>query len=189
MVLAGRQSKVSHALDVQLVPGVAQVPRLKELHLVGDGACAEILVGRVLQVPASLRLLHKLANDCTLSALGLIRHSRPDLQVLLGIAFLVLGRQLPCEDVGAQRGEAELEDVEGGDGRDQVAGRGVDDRNPGQSCQPNRSCRVRGSLLFGRRPGKIPAVRRVAFATKVAFGPGDCVSQLSCEHVQHRLTV
>jgi hypothetical protein len=131
MVLAGRQSKVGHALDVQLVRRVAEVVGLEKLHLVGDGAGAELLVGRVLQVPASLGLLHVLADHCALSGLGLVGQRLPDLEVLVGVAGLVLGWQLPCDDVGAQRGEAELEDVDGGDGRDEVAGRGVDDRNPG----------------------------------------------------------
>lgn len=89
MVLAGRQGKVSHALHAQLVPRVAEISRLKELHLVGNSACAELLVRRVLQIPASLGLLHVLANHCSLGTLGLIRQGLPDLQVLLGIALVV----------------------------------------------------------------------------------------------------
>ena len=86
MVLAGRQSKVGHALHVQLVGGVAQVVGLEELHLVGDTAGAELLVGRVLQVPASLGLLHVLADHCALGGLGLVGQRLPDLEVLVGVA-------------------------------------------------------------------------------------------------------
>lgn len=103
MVLAGRQGKVSHTVDAQLVPWVAEVLGLEELDLVGDGACAESLVRGILQIPASLRLLHKLADHCSFSSLFFGGHSRPDLKVLLGIAVLILGWQLPCDDVGAQR--------------------------------------------------------------------------------------
>ena len=148
MVLAGRQSKVGHALHVQLVGGVAQVVGLEELHLVGDTAGAELLVGRVLQVPAGLGLLHVLADHCALGGggVGLVGQRLPDLQVLVGVAGLVLGWQLPCDDVGAQRREAELEDVDGGDGRDEVAGRGVDDRDPAcrQQKQPTIECNGAG---------------------------------------------
>jgi hypothetical protein len=152
MVLAGRQSKIGHALHVQLVGGVAQVVGLEELHLVGDAAGAELLVGRVLQVPAGLGLLHVLADHCALSGLGLglVGQRLPDLEVLVGVAGLVLGWQLPCDDVGAQRGEAELEDVDGGDGRDEVAGRGVDDRNPGIVSQTNLHKQYSGEGLTVR---------------------------------------
>lgn len=157
MVLAGRQSKVGHALHVQLVGGVAQVVGLEELHLVGDTAGAELLVGRVLQVPASLGLLHVLADHCALGGggVGLVGQRLPDLQVLVGVAGLVLGWQLPCDDVGAQRREAELEDVDGGDGRDEVAGRGVDDRNPacGQRGPPLSYGDGSGGAWLGQRDG------------------------------------
>lgn len=155
MVLAGRQSKIGHALHVQLVGGVAQVVGLEELHLVGDAAGAELLVGRVLQVPAGLGLLHVLADHCALSGLGLglVGQRLPDLEVLVGVAGLVLGWQLPCDDVGAQRGEAELEDVDGGDGRDEVAGRGVDDRNPGAVSG--------GRLFYGEGSGGGVGIGRV----------------------------
>jgi hypothetical protein len=130
MVLAGRQGEISHAFHAKLVPWVAQIFRLEELNLVGHTTGAELLVRRVLQVPAGLGLLHVLADNCALGALSLIRQSLPDLQVLLSVALLILRRQLPCDDVCAQRGETELEDVDSGDGRDEVAIGGVNHRNP-----------------------------------------------------------
>lgn len=102
MVLAGRQSEIGHAFNTELVPWIAQIFRLEELDLVGDTASAELLVGRVLQVPAGLRLLHVFADDCALGALSLIRQGLPDLQVLLGVTLIILRRQLPCDDVCAE---------------------------------------------------------------------------------------
>ena len=171
MVLARRQSEVSHALHAKLVPWVAQILRLEELHLVGDTARAELLIRRVLQVPASLRLLHILADHCSLGTLRLVWQSLPDLQVLLSVALLVLARELPCNDVGAQRRESKLEDVDCRDGRNEVASRGIDHRNPRISLATDFVRELLKDLLFGRRPGKVPAVRRVAFTTKVAFRP------------------
>lgn len=79
MVLAGRQGKISYALLAKLVPWVAEVFGLEELNLVGDAAGAKLLVRRVLQIPAGLRLLHVFADDGALGSLGLIRQSLPDL--------------------------------------------------------------------------------------------------------------
>ena len=90
MVLAGRQSEVGHAFNMKLVPWIAQIVRLEELNLIGDTAGAELLVRRVLQVPAGLRLLHVFADNCALGAFSLIRQGLPDLQVLLRITILVL---------------------------------------------------------------------------------------------------
>lgn len=91
MVFAGREGKVCHALGVKFIPGIAQVVGLEELHFICYSACAELLVGRVLQVPARLRLLYVLANDSSLlGSLGLIWHGPPDLQVLDGVAIRVL---------------------------------------------------------------------------------------------------
>lgn len=88
-----------------------QVGRLVEVHLVGDAAGAELLVECVLQVPSGLGLLDELANDV---AVALVVNGAPDLEVLDSIAVLVLGGSLPGDDVGAERGEAEFEDVRRG---------------------------------------------------------------------------
>lgn len=150
-----RQREVSHALDAQLVPDGAQIVRLVELHLVGDGARAKHLVRRVLQVPAILVLLHILADHgAVLVVLGLVGHGPPDLEVLDGIAVVVLGGTLPRDDVCAEGREAQLVDVWGGERGDDVAARGIHHRD-----------------VFGRGPRKIPAVGRVAAAAEVALGP------------------
>jgi hypothetical protein len=62
MVLAGRHSKVGYPLYAKLVPNSSEIVGLIELDLVGDSACAKLLVGSVLQVPSSLVLLYKLAH-------------------------------------------------------------------------------------------------------------------------------
>jgi hypothetical protein len=59
------------------------------------------------------------------------RRGPPDLQILDSIAFLVFCVALPCDDVRSEGGEAEFEDVGRGERSDDMAERGVDDRNPG----------------------------------------------------------
>lgn len=131
MVLSRRKRKVGDSFHAELIPHRAQVSRLVELHLVRDGAGAEFLVGRVLQVPAGLLLLHKLAhNGPVLFGLILGNQGPPHFQVLGRIAFLVLGVALPRDDVCAQGREAKLEDVRRGERGDDVADGGIDDRDP-----------------------------------------------------------
>jgi hypothetical protein len=151
-VVAGRQSEVRNALDTELVPYGSEVIALVELNLVGDGASAELLVVRVLQVPASLVLLDKLANNLTFSLSNLI-NGAPHLQVLDRIAILVLGRPLPGDDVCAGGREAELVDVIGRQGGDDVAVGSIDN----------------GDVLNGS-PSEEAAVRRVFATSEVAFG-------------------
>ena len=151
-VVAGRQSEVRDALDTELVPHGSEVVALVELDLVGDGASAELLVVRVLQVPTSLVLLDKLANNLTFSLSNLI-DGAPHLQVLDRIAILVLGRPLPGDNVCAGRRETELVDVVGRQGGDDVAVGGIDN----------------GHVLNGS-PSEEAAVRRVFATSEVAFG-------------------
>lgn len=102
MVLARRDSKISNALEPELVPDSAQILALVELDLVGDATSTEALVAGVLQVPAGLVLLHKLANNTPLSlGAGAVVDRPPHLQVLGSVAGLVLCRALPGDDVGA----------------------------------------------------------------------------------------
>lgn len=121
------QSKVLDTLDAQLVVDGTQVGRLVEVHLVGDGASTELLIESVLQVPASLVLLHELANNL---AGGLVVNGTPDLEVLDGITVLVLGGSLPGDDVSAEGRVAQLEDVLGGQSGDCVALSRVDNCHP-----------------------------------------------------------
>lgn len=176
MVLAGRHRKVGHSFNTQLIPDVPQVVRLVKLHLVCYNAGAKSFVRSVLQVPACLLLLHVLSNHCaTLAGLALAGYGVPHLEVLDGVAFFILGRALPGDDVGAERREAELKDVRGGKRGDELARECVDDRNPAQTRVSGYwlDRRLVGSgLLFGRCPRKISAVGRVAAASQVALGPG-----------------
>lgn len=131
-VLTRRERKITHALDPQLIPHLGQVIALEELDLVGDDASAEALVGRVLEVPAGLRLLDPAPHDSMGlgGGVGRLLHDLPDLEVLGGVAIGVLGRTLPGDEVGSEGGEAQLEDILGGDGRDDVTDGGVDDGDP-----------------------------------------------------------
>lgn len=91
MVLAGRHRKVSHSFHAEFIPGVAQIIRLVELHLVCYNARAELLIGCVLQVPACLALLHVFANSGTRPViLGLGGDGPPDLQILRRVAIFLL---------------------------------------------------------------------------------------------------
>jgi hypothetical protein len=109
--------------------------RLVELHFICHSARAELLIRGVLQVPACLVLLHVFADDCTvLVVFALLSYSPPDLQVLHGVAFFVFRGALPGNDVCPQRREAQLEYVGRGKRGDDMAGRGIHDRNPAQVC-------------------------------------------------------
>jgi len=102
MVFAGRHRESRHSLNAQLVPDRLQVAGLVELHLVGNGAGAEVLVGCVLQVPAGLVLLHEFADHGPLvTALALLGHNPPHLEILCRISILVFGGALPGNDVSA----------------------------------------------------------------------------------------
>jgi hypothetical protein len=144
--VARRQRKISHSLFTELVPDSTQIVRLVELHLICHGARAELLVGCVLQVPASLVLLHIFANHCASTVLGFFSHSPPDLQVLHSIAVFVFCGALPCDNVRAEGRETELEDVGGGKRRDDMARRGVNNRNPA-----DRSVRMVQALIVEDR--------------------------------------
>jgi hypothetical protein len=104
MVLARRYREISHALHPKLVPDRFQVTAFVELNFVGDDAGAKALVERVLQVPACLIPLNELADNLSLAlSASIVVEGSPDLQVLRGIALLVLCRPLPGDDVGTQR--------------------------------------------------------------------------------------
>lgn len=149
MVLARRDSEVADALNPKLVPDSAQVAALIELNLIGDAAGTEALVARVLQVPASLVLLHKLTNNTPLSlSSGAVVDSPPDLQVLDSISILVLRRTLPGDDVSAQGRKAEFEDVLCGQRGSDVSGRGVDNEDPGSPLARRRWLCGARDLLF-----------------------------------------
>lgn len=131
MVLARRDGEVNDTLNPKLIPDSAQVGALVELHLVGDAAGAEALVAGVLQVPAGLVLLHKLANNAPLSlGASIVIDRPPDLQVLGGIAGLVLCRTLPGDDVSAQRRKTKLEDVLGGQHGGNISSGSVNNSHP-----------------------------------------------------------
>lgn len=127
MGLSRREGKIRHPLHTQLIPNGGQVFALVELNLVGYDAGTQLLVGGILQIPARLRLLDEFAHNRRLfSSLN----CAPHLKVLRSIAVLVLARPLPGDHIGSERGEAQLEDVLSDDGRDDVAGGGVDNDNP-----------------------------------------------------------
>ena len=156
VVLARSQSKVGGTLDAQLVPNGDEVMALEELHLVGDEAGAVGLIGGVLQVPAALLLLDKLADRHLGGSIDAVLDGAPDLEVLGGVAGLVLGRPLPGDDKGAQGREAELVDVGNGQAQDELAAGGIDD--------------IEG---LGGCPAKEAAARRVRTAPQVSLGLGE----------------
>jgi hypothetical protein len=107
--------------------------RLVELHLIRHSACAEFLVGGVLQVPAGLLLLHIFADHRVLIAiLGFFRRRPPNFQVLDSIAIFVFGGALPGDDIRPQGREAQLENVGGWERGDDLAMRSINDRNPAE---------------------------------------------------------
>ena len=126
-----------------------QVGRVVELHLVGDEAGGVALVGRVLQGPAAQRLLHKLAD-------GLGVGGPPDLQVLGGVASLVLAWALPRAQEGALGREGQLVDVDDGQDGNRAGVGGPDDRHD-----------IRGG------PGKVAAAGGVGRAPQVPLGAGE----------------
>lgn len=118
------------ALNPQLVPDSDEVVTLKELDLVGHKAGAEALISRVLEVPAGLRLLHKLAQRLLHGSFGKILNRAPDLEVLGGIAVLVLGRALVGTQESALGREGQLESSHDfGESSQDVADGGIDNRD------------------------------------------------------------
>lgn len=103
---------------------------------------------------------------------ALFCHSPPNLQILHSVAFFVFCGALPGDDVCSQRREAELEDIGCRKRGNDLASRGVDDRNPAKMCESRRWLVTLAGLLFGRRPREVPAVRRVAAAAQVTFRSG-----------------
>ncbi len=83
---------------------------LVELNLVGHKTGAEAFVGSILQVPARHGLLHELSKRLLLSIVGNVLDDAPDLEVLGGIAVLVLGGALPCAQVSALGRESQIID-------------------------------------------------------------------------------
>lgn len=156
LVLAGREGKVGDALNAQLVPYGAEVVAVVELDLVGDDARAEALILRVLQVPAISRLLDELANGLLLSTIGELLNGAPDLEILGGIAILILGGALPGAQVGTVGGEAEFVDGRDGQRSQDVADGRVDDDD---------------ALVSG--VGKVAAASRVDTAPEIPFGLGE----------------
>lgn len=154
LLLAWRQGEVLNALEDELVPYSSKVGRLIELDLVGDTTSTQLLVLSVLEVPPSLRLLHKLTDDGAL-AIGarIVVNGSPDLQVLVRISFLILGVPLPGDNVSSQRGEAELEDVGRRQYRDNVSNRSIND-----------------GYLLRRGPCKETTIGRVDTTPEVSLG-------------------
>lgn len=104
---------------------------LVELDLVGHQTGAKALVGRVLHVPARHRLLHKLPKRLLFGSVSILDDA-PDLEVLGGIAALVLGGTLPGAQIGALGRECQLVDRgQLGQRRQDVADRGIDNGDAG----------------------------------------------------------
>lgn len=156
MRIAGGEGKVRDALDPQLVPDGSKVVTLVKLDFIGDLAGAELFVGRVLKVPASLRLLDVFAEGLLLSSLDALLDGAPHLEVLGGIAVLVLSGALPGDEEGAAGGETELVDVDDGQRQDVLAIGGVDDGDE-----------------FGCGPSKVAATGGVFTTPEVPFGLGE----------------
>ena len=129
MVLARSEGKVGNALDAELAPNRREVFAPVELYLVGNHARAILLIVAVLKVPARLRLLDPLADGLLLGTRSKVLDSAPNLQVLIGIAILVLGWALPRAEVGAARRKAKLVDVGHREGGPDVATGSVDDHD------------------------------------------------------------
>lgn len=153
MVLAWSEHHIGDSLDTKLVPRVAQIARLEKLHLVCYNARTILLVGRVLQVPATLVLLDVFADDRPRSVIfSFVGQRLPDSEVLHSVSVFVLGWALPCNEICTEGGESELVDVRCRKCGNDVADRGINHRN-----------------LFWCCPCEVLAVRRVAAAAKVAF--------------------
>ena len=127
LVETGGNGKVGDALDAQSVPWDREIVAVVELNLIGNEAGAELLVGRVLKVPARHLLLDPLAEGLLDVAIAKFLNGAPDLEVLCCISVLILANALPGADVGAARGEGHLVDEGEGHRRQNVADRGVDD--------------------------------------------------------------
>lgn len=153
---AGGQGEIGDSLDTQLVPNCDEVVVLEELHFVGDETGAVGFVGSVLQVPVALLLLDELAYRLLGGGINALLHGAPDLEVLCGIAGLVLGRSLPGDEKGAQGREAELVDVGDGQVQSRLAAGGVNHADG-----------------LGRCPAKVAATRRVGTAPQVSLGLGE----------------
>jgi hypothetical protein len=156
LVQARGDGKVGHALDAQLGPDGRQVVAVVELHLVGDDAGAILLVRRILQVPARLRLLDELSERLLLGALGQVLDGAPDLEVLGGVAVFVLGRAFPRAQICPTGREAELVDGRDRERRQHVADRSVDNDD-----------------TIARGVGEVSATGRVDTAPEVPFGLGE----------------
>lgn len=147
------KGKVGDTLHTQLIPNGAQILAFVELDLVGDAARAELFIGRILQVPSRLALLHKLPNHSSLSVLAcIVVDGAPDFEVFGSISIFILGWALPRYDECAQWGKAQLVDVLGGQSGDDVARGGIYD-----------------VYARGRGPREEATIGRVDAATEVAF--------------------
>lgn len=111
----GSKSEIRHALNPQFVPDGLEVVAVVELDLVCDEAGAILFVCCVLQVPAILRLLHKLAERLLSRLISGRLDGAPDLEILGGIASLVLGGSFPSSNEGAPGRKAQL--IDGGQGK------------------------------------------------------------------------
>lgn len=153
MVLDTRsEGEVSGTFDAELVPHGDQIMSLVKLNLVGNKASAVLLVGSVLQVPAALLLLNKLANGQLVGGGNAVLDGAPNLQVLGGISGFIFAGALPGDEESTERGEAKLVDVEDGQAEDLGSSGGVNDRDS-----------------VGGSPAKVAAAGRVFTATKVTL--------------------
>lgn len=118
MIFPWRNGKVGDAFDADFIPHGRQIMTLIDLNLICDRSSAEGFIISVLQIPPGLRLLHIARERLLFDAFGsrLVVEDQPNLQVLDRVTILILGRSLPCNDVGSQGGESELKDVFGGEG-------------------------------------------------------------------------
>jgi hypothetical protein len=179
MILPWRHGEVRHTLDSQLVPHLGQIMALVDLHLIRDDACAELLVKGILQVPAGLGLLDKLANGISFNALGaslLIDHE-PYLEVLAGIAVFIFRRALPGDDIGTERRETDFVDVLSDEGREWYASVCIDDSDSA-SMSVYISCGGSVVVLLGGGPCEVSATWRVSAAAKIALRSVVLVSKM-----------
>jgi hypothetical protein len=86
-----------------------------------------------------------------LAVLRCFGHSPPDLEVLHSIAIFILRGALPCNNIRSEGREAQFEDIGSGERSDNLAGGGVDDRNPARKRVSMFSIGVfwQCGLLFG----------------------------------------
>jgi hypothetical protein len=154
MILAARsEGEVGGTLDSELVPDRDEVVALVELDLVCYKTSTVLLISCVLKVPALLLFLNKAAQGLLILTSNALLYNTPDLEVLGGIAILILARALPGNDESATGRETEFVNVEDRERKDLLTSRGI-----------NNGDNLRGG------PTEVTSTGRVNTVSEVALG-------------------